>query len=449
MTGSSCSLLVLVLVAVGSTDTCCSLIGPPELLGDCRTLCPLRSPWFDGAASQCVPLDGGAKGVKACAPPVAMNGTRCAYLSGFPKSSTSFGTWFVASLLRSACEAEGAARCHAAEALGAPPYALRDVGPRDWADSDGGGGARAWTGMQAAAFVRAGARGGARENATVVFTQQCTKHAKFWAGNAAKFQALDLVVPLRDPREYGMSREAFDLSEGVGSGLWSADEKQRRLREAFGAMEGKLQFFASRLRAPPPAGGGMLMYLKDTLEVAPEAVARQVVDFFALRPFLDRGRDADGALAAAVARATRVPDAKRDEHAWSVKHSAGDKAAHGTALCEWYGARGWADVRALWAEKAAEGALTVALFPWERLPCGASFGDADIDRGEADASTGDRPAYGASEAPAASDVLDTSIWPGANDEWTNVGVIGFLAVFLTVFIRKVRLSPPHETSGSH
>ena len=126
--GSSCS-LVLVLVAVGSTDTCCSLIGPPELLGDCRTLCPLRSPWFDGAASQCFPLYGGAKGVKACAPPVAMNGTRCAYLSGFPKSSTSFGTWFVASLLRSACEAEGAARCHAAEALGAPPYALRNVAP--------------------------------------------------------------------------------------------------------------------------------------------------------------------------------------------------------------------------------------------------------------------------------------------------------------------------------
>ena len=98
----------------------------------------------------------------------------------------------------------------------------------------------------------------------------------------------------------------------------------------------------------------------------------------------------------------------------------------------------------------AEGALTVALFPWERLPCGASFGDAvaatgtnGVPQQQHKAVRSQRPVSSERQA----DVLDTSIWPGANDEWTNVGLIGFLAVFLTVFIRKVRLSPPHETSG--
>ena len=209
-------------------------------------------------------------------------------------------------------------------------------------------------------------------NLSVVFTQSCTKHAKFWQADPQNlaYRVLDLVVPLRDPREYPMSREAFN-----NKGAWTQEKKASALREAFDSMEAKLKYVVKRMRANTtwsengPEPGGILLYLKDTLEVSPKLVAAQILDFFGLShtPF---SRDAKS-LADAVSKATTLPDAKKDEHAWTVKHSALDKAAHGRALCKWYGLQGWRNVEALWRQKEAQGALTVALFPWERLPCDA------------------------------------------------------------------------------
>ena len=106
------------------------------------------------------------------------------------------------------------------------------------------------------------------------------------------------------------------------------------------------------------------MYLKDTLELSPSAVAQQLVQFLGLESLAS-----DDALQAAVALATRVPESRQGDHAWTVKHSASDLVARGSKLCEWYGVDGWEEVRKYWQSR--DDTLTAALFPWSRLPCPA------------------------------------------------------------------------------
>ena len=75
------------------------------------------------------------------------------------------------------------------------------------------------------------------------------------------------------------------------------------------------------------------------------------------------------ALQAAVSLATRVPESRQGDHAWTVKHPASDLVARGSKLCEWYGVDGWEEVRKYWQSR--DETLTAALFPWSRLPCPA------------------------------------------------------------------------------
>ena len=284
-----------------------------------------------------------------------------------------------------------------------------------------------------------------------MFTQQCTKHAKFWADNAAKFQGLDLVVPLRDPREYGMSREAFDLSEGVGKGLWSADEKQRRLRGRLARW--RVSCSSSRAgcaRRRRRAAGSS--YTSRTRSRSRPGRRRQVVDFFALKPFLDRGGDSDVALAAAVERATRVPDA-RARRARVEREALGGRqgrARHG-AMREWYGAERLGRRASALGREGGRGRAPGRTFPVGSASRVAQASAAAVAATRQNGVPQQQHKAVRSQRPVSSerqaDVLDTSIWPGANDEWTNVGLIGFLAVFLTVVHSQSRLSPPHETSG--
>ena len=114
-------------------------------------------------------------------------------------------------------------------------------------------------------------------NLSVCFTQSCTKHAKFWQADPQNlaYRVLDLVVPLRDPREYPMSREAFN-----NKGAWTQEKKASALREAFDSMEAKLKYVVKRMRANTtwsengPEPGGILLYLKDTR--SPKLVAAQI-----------------------------------------------------------------------------------------------------------------------------------------------------------------------------
>lgn len=106
------------------------------------------------------------------------------------------------------------------------------------------------------------------------------------------------------------------------------------------------------------------MYLKDTLELSPSAVAQQLVQFLGLESLAS-----DDALQAAVSLATRVPESRQGDHAWTVKHPASDLVARGSKLCEWYGVDGWEEVRKYWQSR--DETLTAALFPWSRLPCPA------------------------------------------------------------------------------
>ena len=70
------------------------------------------------------------------------------------------------------------------------------------------------------------------------------------------------------------------------------------------------------------------MYLKDTLELSPSAVAQQLVQFLGLESLAS-----DDALQAAVSLATRVPESRQGDHAWTVKHPASDLVARGSKLC--------------------------------------------------------------------------------------------------------------------
>ena len=80
-----------------------------------------------------------------------------------------------------------------AEAFGGPPYVMQPVDDGQW-NEDG----------QQAATALHDAVAESRPARATVFTQQCTKHATFWVATANKhlqWSNLDLVVPLRDPRE--------------------------------------------------------------------------------------------------------------------------------------------------------------------------------------------------------------------------------------------------------
>ena len=320
---------------VAAAQRCCHLVDDRARLGACATLCPVRSgAWEDRRVSYC--FDHGTC-APATAPTRARNGSRCAYLSGFPKSSTSFGTWFVAVLVRADCRARNAA-CAPMLAAGAPPaYAFRA-----WPNGT-------WAGSEAAAAVT-----GPR---SLVFSQTCTKHAKFWSPDYAHLRRLDLVVPLRHPLEYPMSRTDWDRDMDRHT-----HGKVALLEAAFHSMEAKLNYAAARLNGTDAGGGGVLFYLKDTLERDPAAVGRQVADFLHLDGLAD-----DVALAAAVAAAAALPANKADEHAWIVKRPQGadpaaSRADRVRALERWFGADDWGKARGLWARHAA--GPTAALFPW-------------------------------------------------------------------------------------
>ena len=131
-----------------------------------------------------------------------------------------------------------------AEAFGGPPYVMQPVDDGQW-NEDG----------QQAATALHDAVAESRPARATVFTQQCTKHATFWVATANKhlqWSNLDLVVPLRDPREYPMSREAFDLSrsQGAKGEEWSTSKKIQSLKNAFQAMEVSPHILRARAVAP-------------------------------------------------------------------------------------------------------------------------------------------------------------------------------------------------------
>ena len=334
--------LGVALLVVACARCCCRLdrlLDGGARSADCETLCPIvGGGGVRGRGRACF----GTARCTAAAPVAAARGTRCAYLSGFPKSSTSFGTWFVVSLLNADCVANPA--CAPSLADGAP-----NAG---YAFSPWNATAARWDGDETFAAV-------AGEGA-ILFTQHCTKHAKFWAGAALRqYAAVDLVVPLRHPLEYPMSRFVWDAANGHRSSTSSL----RALDEAFNAMEAKLQTAVRNLQTPGGYdGGGRLFYLKDALERSPTAIARQVAAFLGLE-FL--AGDALALAAAAAAAPAALPPNKASEHAWIVKRPLtpdGSLAARHADLERWFGPKNWAAARRLWARKAP--CLTTALFPW-------------------------------------------------------------------------------------
>jgi len=367
---------------VHSSSSCCSIFESHSVLKQCRQICALRPlAWLEDKMSTCLPLDAkqakyydfdrkADTGAASCLldEAVKTNTSRCVYLSGYPKSSTTIGAWFVSSLIRSDCALRD--RCALREATGAPPaYTLHEQA-NAW---DGQG---KWFSRTAVAAVPAG--GGVDALRSLVFTLQCTRHARFWEAPFLKAE-LDLVVPLRDPREFPMSMEAMLLDQKQIATPFTAGERQSRLMSAFSEMEQKLRF-AFRLacaraasgslksnactaagRGPPSrdaAGrGGLLFYFKDELELRPSAVAQQVVDFLGLQAL--RG----DAFAAAVVRATTPPPAgaRTGDQNMIVKHNLSDPAAKRNSLCRWFGEAGWEGVMELW--RTHSNSLTTALFP--------------------------------------------------------------------------------------
>ena len=138
--------------------------------------------------------------------------------------------------------------CTIARAVGLPPYERQA-----WNTSD-------YTGSEAVLATFSAKR-------AVLFTQLCSKHAPV---QLAEWDLVNVITPLRDPREYAFSRDRWnkqDSTTSARSAFSSVSAKINALRSAFNNAEARLRKLE---RGDHKAG--LLYYLKDSLELKPEIV---------------------------------------------------------------------------------------------------------------------------------------------------------------------------------